>query len=101
MKNKTKEAADKARAEARAEEMERKVKAAEADKHNIILYNECLNQYDNSMQRSLHRIETYCNQSELQQLHDDAKNATLLRVCYDFLDISNQFIFVIISIDLL
>lgn len=94
LKNKTEEAAAIARAEARAEEMERMVKAANADKHNILLYNECLNAYANSMRiQSLNDIETYCTQSNLQQLHNDAKSSSLSKVCIQF---SEDFIAILI-----
>lgn len=75
------EAAAKARAEAKAEEMERMVKAAKADKHNIILFNECLNSYTNTMRQSMNSIETYFDQSNIQQLHNDAKSLSLSMVC--------------------
>lgn len=80
MKNKTEEAAAKARAEARAEELERAVAEANADRKNIILYNECLNRYTNSMRKSLKEVESFYNQLDLQRIHDDAKRNVLEQV---------------------
>lgn len=80
MKTKTKEAADKARAEARAEEMARMATDAIADKHNILLYNECLNRYINSMRKSLSESDSFYSQMAFQQIHDDAKRSALTQV---------------------
>lgn len=100
LKNKTAEAAAIARAEAKAEEMERMVKAANADKHNILLYNECLNAYVNSMRKSLNNIKIYCNQSDLQQLHNNAKSSTLAMVCIILRKFEIHFNIPVISIDI-
>lgn len=81
LQTKTKEAAEKARAEAKAEEMERLLKVAKADKHNIVLYNECLNRYTNSMQKSLNDMGSHCDQSTLYELHESAKSAARSSVC--------------------
>lgn len=81
LKAKTEAAAAQARAEAKAAEMERVAKAANADRHNITLYNECLNRYINQMRKLLNEMETYFNQSELQQIHNEAKSTSMSQVC--------------------
>lgn len=81
LKHQTEEAAARARAEAKAEEMERMVKAVDADKRNIQLYNECLKSYFSSMQTSLNKLKTLS--TTMQQLHDDAKSSSLTMVCSD------------------
>lgn len=80
MKNKTEEAAAKARAEARTEELERAVADVKTDRKNIKLYNECLNRYTNSMQKSLKEVESFYDQLDLQRIHDDAKSNVLEQV---------------------
>lgn len=81
MKAKTQAAAAQARSEAKAAEMERIAQAARADRHNITLYNDCLNRYVNVMRKRLNEVETFYGQPELQQIHETAKNASLSEVC--------------------
>lgn len=81
MQKKTAEAAAQAREDAKADEMRKAVIEAQADIKNMQLYNDCLDRYVNSMRRSLTESETFYSKSHLDEIHENAKEKFLSKVC--------------------
>lgn len=48
--------------------------------YNLILYNDCLNFYINTMQKTINAAEPYFEEYELMQLHQNAKNEAISQV---------------------
>lgn len=80
MQKKTAEAAAKAIEDAKAEEMRKAVIEAKADVKNMHLYNDCLDRYLNSMRRSLNESDTFYSKSHLEEIHENLKEKSLLKV---------------------
>lgn len=83
MKNKTAEAASRAKIEARAEAAEKAALEAKADMRNTILFNDCLNQYKNALHKSMNEVDKFYQNLHLTKIHDDAKEIALTQV-YSF-----------------
>lgn len=80
MKEKSEEEKAKAIAKVKEEEMQRKLKAAEADMKNLQIIATCLNSYKASMQKFIYSTDTFFNQAELEQTHENAKADALAMV---------------------
>lgn len=47
---------------------------------NTMLYNDCLNQYKNALQKSINEVERYYYPSRLTEIHEEAKGNSLSQV---------------------
>lgn len=70
----------KAKAEARAAQLEIARQQIEANSKNTLLYHEYLDQYLSTMRSSMSARETYLEPSELRQIHEEAKRNALSQV---------------------
>lgn len=80
MKNKSEEAAARARIEAKAEAAEKAATEAKADLKNKKLYDECIAKHKNILQKSMTECETFYEPQELMQIHVNAKRKAMAQV---------------------
>ena len=57
-------------------------KKATAEANNVILQNDCLNLYVDSMQKSLDATQSYYNEFELDDIHQRVKDKAMKQVRY-------------------
>lgn len=73
MKEKSEEEKAKAIAKVKEEEMQKKLKAAEADMKNLQMIATCLNSYKASMHKFINSTDTFFSQGDLEKTHESAK----------------------------
>ena len=56
------------------------LKQATAETSNLILFNDVMDSYHESMQNALRDIEPYFNATELFEIHETAKNGSIAQV---------------------
>lgn len=82
MKNEAADAAARAKAEAKAEELQRVASEARANANNLQLYNDYLNRYINSMRQFLMQSADPYSKSVLDQQHENWKESYMSKVLY-------------------
>lgn len=48
--------------------------------YNLIIHQDCMNFYTNSMQKSFEHVESYIRKSKLMELHQSTKDSTINQV---------------------
>lgn len=80
MKNKSEEAATRAKIEAKAEAAEKAAAEAKADLKNNTVYHECIAQYKKEMQKSMAQCINFYHLPEWMQIHEVAKEKAITQV---------------------